>query len=94
VIGAVIIGLIQGDWVITTPALVCVAMLAIAVIKKDPGIAVTANKFAIFILSVTIGIHFPIYLLVILVYYLIARWYHRKRFGIVYPSFAGPQFRE
>ncbi len=46
-------------------------------------------RFAILLLSLTIGSQYPVYLLTIFVYYFIARWYYRLRFDLQYPSLTG-----
>jgi len=49
--------------------------------------AVLGNKLAIFILAVGVAVQFPVFLGAIVVYYPLARWYHRVRFDLDYPSF-------
>ncbi|MBU1652164.1 UbiA family prenyltransferase [bacterium] len=46
-----------------------------------------AIKVAVFSLAVFIGFTWPPFLAMIAVYYLFARWYHRARLCIEYPSF-------
>lgn len=80
-------GLYNYDWVIAVPALLTAPLMLSAAIKHDMTLVSRVNKLAIFCLSITVGIKFPVYLLIIAIYYPFARWYHRHRFGMAYPSF-------
>jgi len=84
---AAVLGAWFKDWVITIPAVVSGAMLIPASLRGSVSLAVQANKIAIFLLSVTVGWNYPIYLAGVFFYYLLARWYYRKRLGMEYPSF-------
>lgn len=75
------------DWVIALPALITAPAFIAAWRSSNSGLAVKANKAAIFILSLAVGWYFPIYIAVILIYYPLARWYYRRRFNLAYPSF-------
>ena len=78
----------NGDWLIIAPAALSLPVLFYGWWNEDVNKAVTANKIAIFILSFGVGFKFIPYLVVIVLYYPIARWYHRTRFGLRYPSLA------
>ena len=80
-------GLYNHDLVIAIPAFVSLPILWIGCIKNDVSLAVIANKIAIFSLSVAVGIIYPVYLVMIGLYYLLARWYYARRMGLRYPTF-------
>lgn len=84
---ASILGLLNNDWVIAVPALLTAPVMFTAAIKNDIKLTSQVNKFAIFGLSIAVGVNFPVYLVIIAMYYPFARWYHRQRFGMEYPSF-------
>jgi len=80
-------GIAIRDWVIALPAIAATPILLSAWKKNSIPLSVKANKMAIFLISVFVGITFPVYLLIIIIYYPLARWYHHHRFGMNYPSF-------
>ena len=82
-------GISNSDWVIAIPALISAPVLFMGWRRDSIALAVTANKTAIFVLSLAVGLVYPLYLVIIIVYYLFARWYHSRRFGIQYPNFKG-----
>ncbi|HHE46888.1 MAG TPA: hypothetical protein ENL08_04210 [Bacteroidetes bacterium] len=82
-------GVCNRDWVITVPVLVSTPILLWGWLKGSIAHAVRANKIAIFSLSVAVGLFYPVYLVVIGLYYLFARWYYLRRMGLHYPSFRG-----
>jgi geranylgeranylglycerol-phosphate geranylgeranyltransferase len=49
--------------------------------------AQTAVKVSVFSLAVTVGTTWLPFLVIIALYYPFARWYHRQRLGIEYPTF-------
>ncbi len=85
----VILGLVNKDWVITLPSLLTAPWMVAAYLKTDINLSIIVNKWAIFLLSAAVGIAFgfPVYIVIILMYYPFARWYHKRRFGMNYPSF-------
>ncbi len=84
-----IIGLLNRDWVIALPSILTTPWMWWAYLKNDVNLSVRVNKWAIFLLSLTVGIafKFPVYLIIIALYFPLARWYHKNRFGMIYPSF-------
>jgi len=82
-----VLGAYNQDWVILLPALASLPILIAALIRKSVVLAVQANKAAIFLLSIMVGLHYPLYLVTIVLYYLFAKWYHRQRFNMDYPNF-------
>jgi 4-hydroxybenzoate polyprenyltransferase len=86
VAAAVIFGFVLHDWVIGWAALLSLILFLAASFKKQISSVMLAIKGSIFILSVLLGWYFPWYLLLMATYYLLARWYHHRRFGLVYPS--------
>ena len=81
------LGILNSDWVILIPCAVSLPVFIYGFVKKDINRIIQANKLAIFALSIAVGIVFPVYLLIIILYFPFARWYHLHRFKLSYPSF-------
>jgi 4-hydroxybenzoate polyprenyltransferase len=45
-----------------------------------------ACKFPILLMTLLAGLHYPIYIAVLLLTIILTRWYYKKRFGIIYPK--------
>ncbi len=75
------------DLVVLVPVVGSLPIMILSWKRKSINLAVQANKVAIFLLSVMVGVYYPVYLIVIVLYYSFARWYHRQRFGMGYPNF-------
>ena len=86
VAAAAILGFVLHDWVIGWASLLSLILFLVASFKSQIGSVMLAIKGSIFILSVLLGWYFPWYLIVMGSYYLLARQYHRRRFGLSYPS--------
>lgn len=87
IVVAGLLGLWRGDWVIVPPAAVGMLLILWALAQRQAEWSVVANKAAIFLLALGVGIHYPPFLAAIALYLPLARWYHRARFGLDYPSF-------
>jgi 4-hydroxybenzoate polyprenyltransferase len=83
---AVILGFLFGDWVIGWASAISLLLFLWALVKKQLDSVMSAIKGSIFILSLLLGWYFPWYLVVMALYYMIARLYHSRRFGLIYPS--------
>jgi 4-hydroxybenzoate polyprenyltransferase len=80
------LGFLEKDWVIGSASLLSLVFFLWALVKKRfPGVTL-AIKVSIIILSLLVGSYFPWYLVVMVFYFLVARWYHRQRFRMVYPN--------
>ena len=88
VFAATVLGYLQKDWVIGSASLLSLVFFLWALVKKQLASVMLAIKVSIIILSLLVGWFFPWYLGVIVLYFLIARWYHRQRFKMVYPNLA------
>jgi 4-hydroxybenzoate polyprenyltransferase len=75
------------DWVILVPTVLSCPFFIEAVWSKKVTDVLQTNKFATLFLSLAICIKFPVYFPIILFVFLISKWYYKKRFNIVYPSF-------
>ena len=75
------------DRLIFWPALISIPIFAHAALTNGRKSVVLAIKFSIFSLSLAVGFRFPLYILLMGVYFLFARWYYRNRFQMEYPSF-------
>lgn len=90
VITAAIISIFVREWILFWPSVLSIPLFILTVIKNRRFWVFISIKFTILALSVFAGLfYYPHYLLIILVYYILARIYYRKRFGIHYPSFGG-----
>jgi len=80
------IAALNRDWLPIPAALIGLVSLVITHRQRSIVLAVKGNKFSILTLSLAVGWYFPVYLVIIALYFPLARWYHRQRFGVVYPS--------
>ncbi|NQU05313.1 MAG: UbiA family prenyltransferase [Calditrichaeota bacterium] len=80
-------GFINGDLIIAIPSGVAVPVLIWGWLKKSVPVSTVANKIGIFGLSIAVGLMYPAYLVIIVLYFPFARWYYSRRFGLKYPSF-------
>jgi 4-hydroxybenzoate polyprenyltransferase len=75
------------DFVMLFAALVALPLFIRFCLKLNMEAAQTAVKTAIFGLAVAVGTTWAPFLAMIALYYPLARWYHRERLGLDYPSF-------
>jgi len=75
------------EWILVAAALGGGAFVAWGWLIGSANHAIFGNKLSIFILALGVAIQFPVFLIAILIYYPFARWYHRVRFSLDYPSF-------
>lgn len=80
-------GFLNSDLIIAIPSAIAIPILFKGWWKDDISTAVIANKIGIFALSIAVGLIYPTYLVVIALYFPLARWYYLSRFGLKYPSF-------
>ncbi len=85
--GAVVSSFLGGDYNLLFPVLALLPFYAGLLIRPDRERTMRTIKFGLFFFSLMIGFYFPLYLLVILLFFIVTRWYYKKRFGILYPSF-------
>lgn len=76
-----------GQWALVAASLGGGMLVVWGWLIASPGYAVIGNKVAMFLLAIGVGVSFPAFLAVIVLYYPLARWYHRARFSLDYPSF-------
>ncbi len=87
VIVAFFIGLHTGSLLLTSSAGLSIPLFVFTSRGKERYLYY-AIKWPIFLLSLLVGIfYYPLYLILIAVYFPIARLYHSKRLGMNYPSF-------
>jgi len=75
------------DWVVLLPTLAVLPFFIHAVHKNSVTEVLRTNKFATLFLSLIVCLRFPIYLVLITMLFFFSKWYYKKRFNIVYPSF-------
>ncbi len=83
---SMVLGMLMGDWVIGWAALLSMPLFFYALVKKQLQPVMLAVKWSIFILALLVGCHYPGFLVLMVGYYLLARVYHSRRFGVIYPS--------
>jgi 4-hydroxybenzoate polyprenyltransferase len=81
------LGFYNQDWVIFIPTLFMLPFYFKTLFSKSVNDVLLTNKIATLVLSLVVCTRFPVYLLVIIVIYFLAKWYYRQRFQIDYPSF-------
>lgn len=69
------------------PAAVSVVFFGYAALVPRHDTAYRAFKWPVFALAVLVAIMTPSYGVLILITFLVSRWYYRRRFGISYPTF-------
>jgi 4-hydroxybenzoate polyprenyltransferase len=82
-----VVGIIGREWSILPSVAVGMVFLLRALYRRNWDFAVIGNKLAIFLLSLAICWQYPWFLTAIVTYLPVARWYHRRRLGLDYPSF-------
>ncbi len=75
------------DWVMSAAALLSLPFFVRFYRRGTPAAAQTAVKIAVFSLAMAVALTWLPFLIIIVGYYFFARWYHRERLGLDYPSF-------
>ncbi|MBC8465438.1 UbiA family prenyltransferase [bacterium] len=79
--------LLRQDFVILIPAIVSLPFFILASIKYSFKWVHLAGKSSVLVLSLTVGFFYsPIYLLLIAIYFPLAKFYHKYRLGMDYPT--------
>ncbi len=89
VAAATIIAFLLQDWILTISAGITLLFGFRLLLQDDTNWGALTARVAILVLSISIGVLYPLYLISIIVYYFLARWYYRVRFQIHYPSLTG-----
>ncbi|MFQ6617933.1 MAG: UbiA prenyltransferase family protein [Fidelibacterota bacterium] len=84
---SVFLALILRDLIILIPALAVFPFYLWEFFKKDVNTVLRTTKLSIFFFSVIIFFKFPLYFILELFLFIFTRFYYKRRFGIVYPSF-------
>jgi len=75
------------DFIMLVAALVALPVFIRFYRKRSAEAAQTAVKTAVFSLAFAVGLTWIPFLALMALYYPLARWYHRERLGLDYPSF-------
>lgn len=86
---SVITAFLLGDRILLLPAIILSGLYSVLIIRKNSAMVLRTIKLGLFLLALMAGIFFPLYFAVIVLFFILTRWYYKKRFGIVYPSFKG-----
>ncbi|MBD3167583.1 hypothetical protein GF324_13365 [bacterium] len=88
--GAVLASLASGDMVLLSASVVSLPFYLAGAARLNASAVAFAARFSILLLSLSVGLLlYPGYLAIIGIYYLLARVYYHKRFGLRYPTLTG-----
>ncbi|MBZ0263256.1 UbiA family prenyltransferase [bacterium] len=89
VVAALLVAVLENNMILLLASTASLPFFINAARDGDRNKVLGATKISIFALSVSIGIFgYPVYLAIMLIYYIVARGYYKKRFGLDYPSLA------
>jgi 4-hydroxybenzoate polyprenyltransferase len=91
VIAALSAAVLLKDPVMSVAALLSLPFFVRFYRRGTPATAQTAVKIAVFSLAVTVALTWLPFLFLIAGYYFFARWYHRERLGLDYPTFSAKE---
>ena len=77
------------DWLILIPSALTLPFYIKLMISKDVSSSILTIKFGLLFFSLTVGIFFPQYILIIVAFFILTRFYYRQRFNLNYPNFRG-----
>lgn len=60
-----------------------------AIIRRSLSNAIVLLKMGILFFSIAVCIKFPLFLAMMIVAFVLSRWYYRRRFNYLYPTFSG-----
>ncbi|NOZ56306.1 MAG: UbiA family prenyltransferase [Calditrichaeota bacterium] len=83
---SVVAGAFNRDLVILFPAVASLPLFAVAASRGARDDVLRATKMSILLLSLTVCIAYPGYLLLLVLVFGASKWYYKKRFGLNYPS--------
>ncbi|MEW5923955.1 MAG: UbiA family prenyltransferase [Candidatus Zixiibacteriota bacterium] len=73
------------DFYIIIVSTVSITLFIIALMAPEENVILVACKLPILLVVIVAGIHYPAFLVFILVLIVLTRLYYRKRFGLIYP---------
>ncbi len=86
---AVVLAAMHGNWIILVPCLLVLPFYILMIINKNMPSVIRTIKFGLLFFSLSVGIFFPAYPVLIVVFFFATRAYYRKRFDVNYPSLKG-----
>lgn len=86
---AVLLSLYRMDWIILATSGLTFPFFIYLLRLRNTASAVLAIKFGLLFFSLIVGIFFPVYILLIIMFFFLTRFYYRQRFGMNYPNFKG-----
>lgn len=87
VLAAVVLAVFPGDYILLIAAVISLPFYIRFLTTPASETAELAVKISIFSLAVMVGTTWIPFLLMMALYYFFARWYHRSRLGLDYPTF-------
>ena len=82
----IISSILQKDFVILIPAVLSLVFFFRLIWKQDLRYILQATRFPILLLSISVGVFFPVYFLLMFAIYFLSKWYYMNRFQLNYPS--------
>jgi len=76
------------DWVITVPAAISMPFFVQSAVTETESASLKAIRFSVFFLSMMICAKLPLYFVLVLATFFLARYYYRERFDLNYPTFS------
>ncbi|MBL7995908.1 UbiA family prenyltransferase [bacterium] len=77
------------DWLILIPSLMTLPFYVRLIVLKNVSASILTIKFGLLFFSLMVGIFFPWYIVLIILFFILTRFYYRRRFNIIYPNFRG-----
>ncbi len=71
------------------PSLLLLPFYVTLIIRQTRERVIRTVKFGLFFFALMIGFYFPLYLVLIVIFFFVTRIYYKKRFNMIYPNFKG-----
>ncbi|MBN2000855.1 UbiA family prenyltransferase [candidate division KSB1 bacterium] len=84
---AIFFAFLSRDLVILLPTVAMLPFFIKTAVSKSVKDVLRTNKYAVLFLSLAICYKFYLYFALILIVFIFSKWYYKKRFDLVYPSF-------
>lgn len=82
----VLFAFIARDYFILLPALAAIPFFIRSILKRELDSIAQASRIGILSLSIAVTIYFPAYLVLMVLIFLLSKWYYRHRFHLNYPT--------
>lgn len=86
---AVLLSFHRMDWIMLVTSVLTLPLFIRLILRKNTAAAILTIKFGLLFFSLIVGIFFPGYIFLIILFFFLTRFYYRKRFNMNYPNFKG-----